>query len=400
MWTTWMLFCWLPPHCTQVPWAIFIWECNGQTSSFLILIGCISRAVQRLSGYHCSRWPFQSWITWLWMVFWAVWCTGPLPTWRTLVAQKVVMCDWRQWFSCESREWSLGQWSCEALWCGWVCMWGWQLDQGLDQWRLRVLCLGFDPFMWPQLSLLTWPSLVDSISQQLQPESLALQHQAQLICEHLCFGVQKVTGEIVLWWHITWLCGGRELIVDDHSFAHVSLMCTWSSCVWLLSSPCVHVCLFTPLCQVSSSTWVPLGPLRWNLKIWCPLYHWMLLFGENPETYHITCERWLWHNLLLFCMFAVVHFDSLQVQVQIKDQWFQVSLVNHVMLTWRDKKDLIRCHCLLRLCLKKLEIHYSLNNQVSFLMWVWSQKAKCWILQSIRTKSIKAFTWKQGLTNI
>ena len=45
----------------------------------------------------------------------------------------------------------------------------------------------------------SWPSLVDSISQQLRPESLALQHQAQLICEHLCFGVQKVTGEIVLW---------------------------------------------------------------------------------------------------------------------------------------------------------------------------------------------------------
>ena len=39
----------------RVQWANF--------AGFLILTGCISGAVQRLTGYHCSRWPFQSLIT-------------------------------------------------------------------------------------------------------------------------------------------------------------------------------------------------------------------------------------------------------------------------------------------------------------------------------------------------
>ena len=209
---------WLPPHCTQVPWAIFIWERNEQTSG----------------------------VSWFWQVaFWKP-CSAFLATIAQAGLSRVESLDFGWYFElfgaqghCQHgglrlcTRWSCDwrQWSREAFWCGWVCMWLWQLDQGLDQWGFHLLCLGYYPFKWAQLSLLTWPSFVDSSTQQLQSESFALVgHQVQLICEHLCVCEQKITGEFLLWWHISWLCGGRELIVDDHSFAHVSFMRTWSLC--------------------------------------------------------------------------------------------------------------------------------------------------------------------------
>ena len=189
---------WLPPHCTQVPWAIFIWERNEQTSG----------------------------VSWFWQVaFWKP-CSAFLATIAQAGLSRVESLDFGWYFElfgaqghCQHgglrlcTRWSCDwrQWSREAFWCGWVCMWLWQLDQGLDQWGFHLLCLGYYPFKWPQLSLLTWPSFVDSSTQQLQSESFALVgHQVQLICEHLCVCEQKITGEFLLWWHISWLCGGRE----------------------------------------------------------------------------------------------------------------------------------------------------------------------------------------------